>query len=125
MPSATDVVRECLAQILPPGVDSPVEARADLIVAALTDHGHLKAEAAAPSDTDVAEAALYLAGRSRHPRYTQGNDGWLRLKQSTVDVEMAATQAVKHVPPSEVETIGRAKALLLAWHAAQPDEASL
>lgn len=74
--------------------------RADLIVAALREYGHLAPVGAQVTAQDLTEAAQWLASKSRHPRYS--GDGWERLLTSEVDVDMAAINAEKHLMRSEV-----------------------
>lgn len=128
MPSATDVVREALLQPIPcpncqrtepcrcyieGGAQQRHEARADLIVAALTEFGFLTKASALPSEDDLREAAQYLAARSRNARYTQVADGWQRLLEAAADVNIAYHQASKHVGSAEQEPLAKAKTMLL------------
>lgn len=95
---------------------SATEERATLIVAALTEHGHLPEPSNQPTAADYREAALYLAARSRFIRYD--DDGWTKLLESPVDVAVAHAKAQDNVTAGEQESIGQAKDLLLAGHAA-------
>lgn len=131
MPTAHDVIAAALVVALPcpvcgraetcrcarPEAHSLTSERATLIEAALVEHGHLAPASRAATQEDFDEAAMYLAARSRHPRYTQTSDGWGKLLQSEADVEMAYAQASGKVPQSEQEPLGRAKTLLLGFHA--------
>lgn len=133
MPTARDVIVAALAVPLPcplcgraevcrcakPKGYSPTEERAALIEAALIEEGHLTVAAREPTQTDLDEAAMYLAARSRHPRYTQVEDGWRKLLDAEADVTMAYHQATKHAPQSEQEPLSRAKSLLMTFHASR------
>lgn len=133
MPTARDVIVAALAVPLPcpvcgraetcrcvkPEGYSLTEERATLIEAALVQEGHLRAPAAEVSQADLDEAAMYLAARSRHPRYTQTEDGWRKLFQAEPDVEMAYHHATKNAPQSEQEPLSRAKNLLVTFHASR------
>jgi hypothetical protein len=97
-PAPFDVVVAALAQ---PLTDTTVEARAGLIVAALTRYGHLPAPEVRPTLGSVHRAAQWLAEASGHPRYTQSDDGWRKLLQSEGDVDCAATAAYRYAGADE------------------------
>lgn len=99
-----------------------IEERAALIEAALLQHGIIPTPSAEPTQEDVNEAAMVLAARSRHPRYTLTTDGWRKLLQATADVRLAATTAEQHaVGAGAREEIASLREGLLAWHDAQDD----
>lgn len=119
MSTPRDVVIAALATPIPDAEpDRPnVEARADLIVAALIEHGHLPGPERPPlTEADVHEGARWLADACRHPRYA--GDGWTKLLQSESDVTLAMASAAKHGP---VGNDHRAvAAMLLDWQKDHP-----
>jgi len=94
---------------------SPTETRAVLIEQALMHYGHL--DRPEQSDAfDPEEAARWLADRSGFPRYVGVEDGWHRLLEAEIDVELAAVKAMQRVASEDVALVRAAKAALLAWH---------
>jgi hypothetical protein len=128
-PDVHGVLVACLAQTLPCPVCGRTEAcrcarppeysatseRATLIEQALIHYGYLPDPKPLPVFDEV-ETAQWLAERSGFARYTQVKDGWRRLIESEIDVEIATTNALRRVPTDEVEIVKAAKAALLAWH---------
>lgn len=132
MPSPTprDVIEAALAVNLPcplcgattpcrclrPEGYSPLNARAALIEAALTQQGMLADGKAEPTQADIDEAAMMLAAKSRHPRYISSTDGWRKILQSVSDVEVAYRQAAANVPATQQQPLNDLRTLLVAWH---------
>lgn len=115
-PRARDVVLAALSVVLPPRDRPDIEDRADLIVAALREHGHLPTEQHVASLADVEDVARWLAAESRFARYITA-DGWRRIMQSDADVNVAATYANTHAfTDDERQAVGEAKSVLLRWH---------
>lgn len=128
-PSALDIIRASLATPLPcpvcgrtdscrcirPEGHSIVDQQAALIEQALIQYRHLPDPEDA-GEFDPEEVAQWLAERSGFVRYTQVENGWKRLLEAEVDVELATLKALQRVPSSEVEMVKAAKAGLLAWH---------
>lgn len=97
---------------------SATEARADLVVAALIEHGHLPdPDPRAVTPEDLERAAQWLAKASRHPRYEE--TGWRKILQSEADVEMASAQAERW-GASDKATLAEVRALLLAHVGPRP-----
>lgn len=122
-PSARDVIVAALATYLPPTDRPDVEDRADIVVGALIQHGHLPAPDPGPTRrADMEELAQWLAERSQFARYTvEAGDstppGWHRIMASSADVNVAAAKALAVAPTDDSrDEIARAKWLLLRWH---------
>ena len=102
-PTARDVILACLAQTIPATDRPDVEDRADLIVAALVQHGHLpQPHVTGLSDADADQIAEWLGNASQFARYTSddldGNPGWHRILDSDADVNVAAAKALMLAP---------------------------
>jgi hypothetical protein len=134
-PSPRDVVLAALAVALPcPAcgrtdgcrclVERPqTEDRADLVVAALIEHGHLPSPTRPVTEDDVAEVARWLAEESRHPRYTQVEDGWHRLLESEPDVDLACARALTNAAnDGDRESVLHARTMLLRWQREHPTQ---
>lgn len=118
-PPAREVIVAALA-VRPPDTDRPdIEWRADLIVAALTEHGHLPDLSGPPTYTEIQDTAHWLAEQSRHPRYG-GGTGWAKVLESETDVEVAYTAAVRFATSREVEALAAARKVLLDYHRNPP-----
>jgi hypothetical protein len=114
------VVLASLATALPTTDRPDVEARADLIVAALIEYGHLPKPDTAPTPEDMERLAEWLGTESRFPRYTtpniEGRPGWMRLLVSDADVNVATHKAMQYaVTDEQRDEIRRASWLLLRW----------
>ena len=116
MTTPRDVVLASLAVTIPASdPERPdVEQRADLIVAALIQHGFLHVSSTEPTRDEVHDVARWLADASRHPRYV-AVDGWRKLLESDADVEVAAHAALRNASQREAEDIGHAKRTLLTY----------
>lgn len=124
MPSPTEIVTAALAVPLPcpvcertetcrcvrPEGYSPTAVRADLIVAALTEYGHLEDDSYV-SEIDVVQAAKDLGRLSRFIRYT--GDGWKRVRESEADVNLAYNKASAEQPDSMQTELQRCRQILL------------
>jgi hypothetical protein len=117
-PTAHAVITAALAQPLP-GDQQDVHQRAVLIEAALIQHGHLpepQGAAQAPSQDEVEEIARWLAERGAHPRHVVVEDGWKRLIESPVDVDLAGACAQRRVGNHGLDEVLRAVDVLKRWH---------
>lgn len=132
-PQPADIVRTALAEPVAcpscgsakpcrcvPQAAARLDTMAQRIVERLTGAGLLHAEPEPPREatqTDVDEAARWLAGQTRHPRYS-GDDGWRRVLESEVNIEHAYAAAVRAANPITTQhstNLAAAKALLLGW----------
>jgi hypothetical protein len=130
-----DVVREALLEPVPcpscgstnpcrciPDHAASTDVMARRILERLTDVGALHVETGpppAPTEADIEQAAQWLAGKSRHPRYTQVADGWRQLMDSEHNVEHAHATAVRAASPAsqqQLADLAAVKALLIGWH---------
>lgn len=104
-----------VCRCLPPEGYDRTRAHAELVVAALVEHGHLPRPAQAPSRDEVEELARWLAGASRFPRYTV-EGGWQRIMAADADVNVAAAYAARNcATDAEREDVSVAKGVLLRW----------
>jgi hypothetical protein len=102
-----------LASLAVPVPDVSPEARAALVVEALTRFGHLTAPDAPVTLTGAREAAQWLADASGHLRYTATVDGWRKLLQSEGDIHMAATAATIMADETDKARIHHTRAILV------------
>lgn len=134
-PTARDVILAALSTVLPcpkcgrtekcrclvKDARPQIDRRADLVVAALIEHGHLPSPDAPVGEREVEDVAKWLAAESRHPRYTAVEDGWRRLMTSDADVEVAAANAQRYATTDgDMGSVKSAKGVLLRWHRDHP-----
>jgi hypothetical protein len=121
-PTPRDVILAALLHPSPPQDVDPrpdVEWRADLIEQCLREARLLPPLEPPPvTGEDLDDLARWLAGESRHPRYTVEETlslpaGWERLRVSETDVMVAYTAAIRWGSEAErVQRLQRARDLL-------------
>lgn len=126
-PSPREVIVAALAVALPcpscgkaevcrcikPAGYSHVEERAKLVEAALLERGLLAGPTGELTRDDVEQMARWLADQSEHPRYW--GEGWRRLLESEVDVDVAYTAASTRASQSALEELGRVRGFLRGY----------
>jgi len=102
-----------LASLAVPVPDVSPEARAALVIEALTRFGHLAAPEAPVTLAGAREAAQWLADASGHLRFRATTDGWRKLLQSEGDIAMAASSATATADETTKARITQTRALLV------------